>query len=255
MLCTFGQSRFMSGIHSYPCINRKNTYAFRTIFYMLWMCTAYIKAFYFYLLTPGPLCAHLHNAGLWGAYIAIPTCTCQSDMHSEQYSTFCGCAQCKYHMFHPYILPPGPLCAHFHKAGLWGEYIAIPTWNGQQAMYSEQYSTFCGCALHIWRHSTCVYCLLARFMHFCTTRDYEVHTYPSLHTHASQLCIQNNIPHSVDVRSANTLGSTSIYCLMAYFVHIYIRGDMRGIQYYHFIHRTTSYSYRKISCILWMHTS
>lgn len=108
----------MRRIHSYSCMIWPTSYVLRTILHILWMCAAYMKAFYLYLLPIDPLYALLHNAGLWGAYISIPPCTCQSAMYSEQYSTFCSCAQCKYPRFYIYLLSHGLLCAHLHK----GEY-------------------------------------------------------------------------------------------------------------------------------------
>ncbi len=63
-LCTFAQRGIMRGIHSYTYMHMPIRDAFRTIFHILWMCAAYMKAFYLYLLPIDPLYALLHNAGL-----------------------------------------------------------------------------------------------------------------------------------------------------------------------------------------------
>ncbi len=194
----------MRRIHSYSCMIWPTSYVLRTILHILWMCAAYMKAFYLHLLYHGPHCALLHNAGLWEAYMDIPTLTGQLAIYSEQYSSFCGCAQCKIPMFYHYLLSPGPLCALLHNAGLWEAYIAILTCTCQPAIYSEQYSLFCGCVqciypmfyLHLLYHPP-----LCAHLH---KGEYERHTILSFHTPDNQLFTQRNIVHSMYAHIMNT---------------------------------------------------
>ncbi len=100
---------------------------------------------------------------------------------------------CTYASILPIITVSVLPCVHMHKVRFWEVHIST----AGVANHWVAEICFCECALHICRYFTCIYCMLACFVHICIRWENEGCTNLLLYEETTNISAET---HSEDVR-------------------------------------------------------